>query len=148
MQTDNLKQRNFQSISRGKKDLEDEILIPSNRGALLSFTVLGTYPLVGSLNPSSLAEGGRDSPCGAPRCRTHCIPARIMNYIFLFHRSIDYNIFLLSIKSKRERKTARVGWHTLLPPPFVSRPAPLSGTHSTGWKKGLKNGEGGRRYGT
>lgn len=125
MQTDNLKQRNFQSISRGKKDLEDEILIPSNRGALLSFTVLGTYPLVGSLNPSSLAEGGRDSPCGAPRCRTHCIPARIMNYIFLFHRSIDYNIFLLSIKSKRERKTARVSVGT----PFSRRRSSLALRH-------------------
>lgn len=41
----------------------------------------------------------------APRCRPLCIPAGIMNYIFLFQPSIDYNIFYyLYKKQKRERE--------------------------------------------
>lgn len=47
-------------------------------------------------------EAGGIHPCGAPRCRSLCIPAGIMNYIFLFQPSIDYNIFYY-LHKKRER---------------------------------------------
>jgi len=47
-------------------------------------------------------EAGGIHPCGAPRCRSLCIPAGIMNYIFLFQPSIDYNIFYY-LHIKRER---------------------------------------------
>jgi len=57
-----------------------------------------------TLFPPGVAGGIH--PCGASRCRSLCIPAGIMNYIFLFQPSIDYNIFYY-LHKKRERERER-----------------------------------------
>lgn len=117
----------FEPIPREKKDLEDEILVPSNP-TFIFHGVRHASTQVSTLSTLLLwQKAGGIHPAGHPVVvHPLYVPARIMNYIFLFHRSIDYNIFLLSIKSKRERKTARVGWRTL-PSPSVSERDTLDG---------------------
>lgn len=90
----------------------------------------------------SSQKAGGIHPAGHPVVVPLCTPVRIMNYIFLFHRSIDYNIFLLSIKSKRERKEPLVlvaSVHPALSLP-VPRVSPCCRERDSRWGKGLKGG--------
>jgi len=81
-----------------------------------------------TLFPPGVAGGIH--PCGASRCRSLCIPAGIMNYIFLFQPSIDYNIFYYLHKKRERERGESVGTtyklSSLSPSSFACSPSVLS----------------------